>query len=189
MSRGRYAFRCFTWLILPLLISCNPIAVEPPEVATEPVFYQPPASPKITDAVAPVASVTPLLVASPTPVLTSPCNDNLRFLEDLTIPDGTVVEAGNLLDKRWLVENNGSCNWNASYRLALIAGAELGATSIQALYPARSGTQAVIRIVFSAPQEPGTYRSAWQAHDPQGTPFGDPIFIEFVIEAESTPSP
>ena len=36
-------------------------------------------------------------------------------------------------------------------------------------------------ILFIAPEEPGTYRSAWQARDPQGNLFGDPIFIEIVV--------
>jgi hypothetical protein len=36
--------------------------------------------------------------------------------------------------------------------------------------------------VFKAPSEPGSYRSAWQAYNPQGEPFGDPFFIDFVVE-------
>jgi hypothetical protein len=51
-----------------------------------------------------------------------------------------------------------------------------------ALFPARSGTQVEIRILFTAPQEPGVHRSAWQAYDPQGEIFGDPIFIEVVVQ-------
>jgi hypothetical protein len=105
----------------------------------------------------------------------------LAFLEDITIPDGTVVSPGEVLDKRWLVENNGSCNWNAGFGLQLIAGPEMGAHSEQALFPARSGSQAEIAIVFTAPVEPGSYRSAWQAQDAQGVLFGDPIFIEIVV--------
>ena len=80
------------------------------------------------------------------------------------------------LDKRWEVENSGTCNWDERYRLQLIAGPEMGAPPEQALYPARSGTQAVIRIVFTAPAEPGTYRSAWQAYNPAGRALWRPIF-------------
>ena len=189
MRWGRNVAQWLYWLIVLLLVSCNPVAGQPPGAATEPAVYEPPSYPDIVATIAPAASSTPFPIASPTPEANLPCVDNLLFLEDLTIPDGTVVEAGAFLDKRWLVENNGACNWKANYHLALIAGPELGATSIQALYPARSGAQAQIRIVFTAPEEPGTYRSAWQAHDPQGTPFGDPIFIEFVVEAEITPTP
>jgi len=53
----------------------------------------------------------------------------------------------------------------------------------QALYPARSGSQAIIQLSFIAPNEPGTVRSAWQAYSPEGQAFGDPIYIEILVEA------
>jgi hypothetical protein len=34
---------------------------------------------------------------------------------------------------------------------------------------------------LTAPVEPGTFRSAWQARDPAGELFVDPFFIEIVI--------
>ena len=118
---------------------------------------------------------------TPTPI----CMDNLLFLGDLTIPDGTVVEPGERLDKRWQVENNGTCNWDERYRVKLIAGPGMGVPVQQALYPARSGTEVVIRMVYFAPDEPGNYRSAWQAYDPNGLPFGDPFFIDIIVEDPS----
>ncbi|OIO88056.1 MAG: hypothetical protein AUK02_04270 [Anaerolineae bacterium CG2_30_58_95] len=137
----------------------------------------------------PPTPVSALLTASQPAVVYNPpaasapqCVDNLYYLQDLTIPDGSQVAPGSTLDKQWLVENNGTCNWDHAYRLRLIAGPDMGAPVEQALYPARSGTQAVIRIQFAAPSEAGTYRSAWQAYDPQGIPFGDPIFIEILVQ-------
>lgn len=137
--------------------------------------------------VAPTFAPTPLppgVTANPAtirPSPTQPCEDGLTFLTDLTIPDGSDVSAGATMDKRWEVQNSGSCNWTEGYSLRLIAGVDLGANPEQALYPARSGTHAVIRMAFQAPIEPGTYRSAWQAHSPKGEPFGDPIFIDFLV--------
>jgi hypothetical protein len=116
--------------------------------------------------------------STPTPA----CKPDLTFIRDLTLPDGTVVLPEQQLDKRWQVENNGSCNWDMRYRLKLVAGPNLGAVVDQALYPARSNSQALIRITFTAPEEIGVHRSAWQAHDPQGEPFGDPIFIEIAVQ-------
>lgn len=117
----------------------------------------------------------------PTP--TPPCQDGLTFLTDLTIPDGSEVTSGATMDKRWEVQNSGSCNWTEEYSLRLIAGVDLGTNPQQTLYPARSGMHAVIRMVFQAPLEPGSYRSAWQAYSPSGEPFGDPIFIDFVVSS------
>lgn len=110
------------------------------------------------------------------------CQDQLTFLSDITIPDGTVVSPESTLDKRWEVENSGSCNWDGSYRIRLIAGPDLGAQKEYALFPARNGTRAAIRIVFKAPLEPGPYRSAWQAFNPRGEPFGDPFFIDILVQ-------
>jgi hypothetical protein len=118
--------------------------------------------------------------SGPTP--TVQCKDSLTYLSDLTIPDGTIVSPESTLDKRWEVENSGNCNWGENYRVRLIAGTDLSVQQEQALYPARSSNRAVIRIVFKAPGEPGTYRSAWQAYNPQGEPFGDPFFIDIVVE-------
>ena len=114
---------------------------------------------------------------TPTPA----CTAGLTFLSDLTIPDGTIVAPGDPLDKRWQVENSGTCNWDSGYSLRLIAGLDLGAPVEQGLFPARSGARSMIRLLFTAPEEPGTYRSAWQAYDPDGEPFGDAFFIEIVV--------
>jgi len=119
---------------------------------------------------------------SPTPV----CSDGLLFEDDLTIPDGDLVSPGERLDKRWKVKNVGSCNWDAGYQIGLIAGPSMKAPAQQSLFPALSGTEVTIRMVFTAPEEVGIYRSAWQAYDIHQQPFGDPIFIEIEVVLEGT---
>ena len=110
------------------------------------------------------------------------CTSNLTFVEDLTIPDNMFATFGLALDKQWLVENSGTCNWNSAYRLRNIGGAALGAPQEIALYPARAGTQATLRILFTAPFTEGVYESAWQAIDANGNPFGDPIYIRIAVQ-------
>ena len=136
-----------------------------PAITSKPLIESPTATPQPA-----VEVVHP----SPTPA----CLDYLTYLEDLSIPDGAQVTPGQSLDKRWLVENTGTCNWNDGYSLQLVAGPSLGVAETQDLYPARSGSSATIRLIFTAPDEANTYRSAWQAVNPQGEAFGDPIFIE-----------
>jgi Ig-like domain from next to BRCA1 gene len=138
--------------------------------------------------VLPLASPTSLPTASPVsfqPPQSTPtilCIDNLLFIDDVTIPDNSIVTPGALLDKLWLVQNNGDCNWDARYRLRLISGDALGASPEQALYPARSGTQVNLRILFTAPQETGAYVSEWQAFDANGIPFGESFFIKVIVQ-------
>lgn len=125
----------------------------------------------------------PVSITRPTPELA--CTDVLLYVSDQTIPDGTVVEPNSTLDKRWEVQNAGTCNWDERYQLRLVGGPALGANPVQSLFPARSGTKAVIRMLMTAPSEPGTYQSAWQAYNPKNEPFGDTFFIQ--IKVGSTP--
>ncbi len=117
------------------------------------------------------------VIITPTPT----CIDGLAFLDDVTIPDYSIVAPGSTLDKQWLVQNSGSCNWDSRYRLRLVGGDALGASPEQALYPARAGMQAALRIIFTAPLEAGEYFSEWQAFDAQGIPFGDPIYVDVIV--------
>ena len=120
-------------------------------------------------------------LSPPQPSPSPDCQNSLQYLEDITIPDGTGVNPQEMLDKRWLVQNSGTCNWDHRFSIRLIAGPDMGAKSEMSLFPARSGNQAEIHIQFTAPREPGVYRSAWQAADPDGNLFGDPIFIEISV--------
>ena len=176
--------------LTPLVLASTPTARQSP-VEQRPVenrgddLYRAPTAAPQTPLAPPLPSDTPTTsppTETPHPTATQVCEDDLRFLEDLTIPDGTVALPGLPVDKRWLVENSGSCNWGEHYRLRLIEGPSLGAATEQAIYPARAGTQAVIRILFTAPLEPGRYRSAWQAHTPSGEPFGELFYLEIIVE-------
>jgi hypothetical protein len=128
-----------------------------------------------------IVQSTPLPTIFPT-LNAEECINNLTFIQDLTIPDNSFITFGSTIDKQWLVENSGTCNWNAEYRLKHIGGAVLGAPEEIALYPARAGTQATIQILFTAPFTGGVYESAWQAHGPDGAAFGDPIYVSVFVQ-------
>ena len=99
----------------------------------------------------------------------------------MTIPDGTTVTPAEPVDKQWLVTNAGTCDWDAGYRLKLISGDAMGAPTEQALYPARAGTQATLRIAFTAPETAGTYQNQWQAVAPDGTTFGESVYMQISV--------
>lgn len=126
-------------------------------------------------------SSTPFPTITPVAARPTPCNNDLRFVQDLTIPDGTAVKPGEPVDKQWLVTNTGTCNWDAGYRIKLVSGDAMGTPTEQALYPARAGTQATLRIVFTAPPDAGTYQSAWQAFAPDGTAFGEAVYMQIDV--------
>jgi hypothetical protein len=109
------------------------------------------------------------------------CNDNLLYIEDITFPDSTVISPGSSIDKQWLVQNNGTCNWDYRYSLHKISGDEVGIELEQALFPARAGSKAVIQVSFTAPLQEGTFSVVWQAFDPTGKPFGDSLSILLIV--------
>jgi hypothetical protein len=153
---------------------------------TTPTPFRPPTDPAPTQVLSTTTPVPAIYTAIPTSTVTAtataePCTDNLEFIEDVTVPDGTTVSFGSTIDKQWLVNNNGTCNWDSTYRLKWFGGDPLGGVQEQVLYPAHAGTQATLRIIFTAPTVDGTYESAWQAYGPDGTAFGDPIYMKIVV--------
>jgi hypothetical protein len=168
-------------LILVSLSACSPAPTPTPFRAPtmQPPLIEPTLVIQPTKAVIVILS-TPLPTIIPT---TNPrdCVNDLSFVNDVTVPDNSFVTYGSNIDKQWLVQNSGTCNWNSSYRLKHLGGANLGAPEEVMLYPARAGTQATIQIPFTAPFTDGVYESAWQAYDPSGSPFGQPIYIRVTV--------
>lgn len=169
-------------ICLWLAAACSPAATPTP--------FIPPTSPapliEPTLIIVPTPSTPPQVQVIPLPTIVptldqSNCVNNLTFLEDLTIPDNSFVPFGSLVDKQWLVTNSGTCNWTSEYRLRHTGGAVLGAYEEVALFPAKSGVQVTIQIMFTAPFEEGLYETAWQAFDPNGLAFGDPIYMRILV--------
>ena len=116
------------------------------------------------------------------------CENDARFLEDLTFPDGAIVTPGQTIDKRWSVQNLGSCDWGTGYRLIHLGQDDFEAPEAVALYPARAGTNAIWQVELRAPLEVGQYVSQWQAQAPDGSTFGDVVYILISVE-KPTPTP
>jgi hypothetical protein len=181
MLRIRLKPRPYLFAVLLTLIFTSTCTAQ----ATPKPFRPPtkPAPTQILSTITPIPAIyTAVAITTVTATATeSPCTNDLEFLQDVTIQDGTSISLGGTIDKQWLVNNNGTCDWDSTYRLKWIGGDPLGATQEQILYPARAGTQTTLRIVFTAPTVQGTYESAWQAYGPGGIAFGDQFFMKVVV--------
>jgi len=86
--------------------------------------YTPQPTPKKT--ATPMVSPTPFTVNTPTyqPLLPGAASsgDKLKFINDITIPDGTVFQSGDVNDKTWEIQNIGTTAWNKNYRFYYCAG-------------------------------------------------------------------
>ncbi len=172
-------------LILLFPSACSPAPTpapfRPPTAQApliEPTFIIHPTQARVVIQSTPLPTIIPI---TPT-VDPKNCSNNLKFVQDLTVPDDTVITVGTVFDKQWLVQNSGTCNWNSDYRFKHIGGGALGASEEMALYPARAGTQATLQIRFTAPFTGGVYESAWQAVDANGTAFGDPVYVRITVQ-------
>ncbi len=174
MIRPRAVRYSVCFMLLFLFSSCQSgTATTTPQAA----LFIPPTSNPVLEQISRPAQ-------TPLPTRQANCLNQLEFLDDLTIPDGTEFLPGEKITKHWLISNTGSCNWNSAYSLQLISGLALGAEKVQGLYPARKSTKAILEIIFSAPDNPGRYNSWWQAYDPDGNRFGDPFYIEISVVEE-----
>jgi hypothetical protein len=178
-SKSRRWFPIPLGLFVLILMGCGVQTDPTPTVAWTPL-------PVVSNAPLPTPTATPL---SSVPLVGSRnCQNNAIFLEDLTIPDQTIVEAGESLEKRWSVQNNGTCDWGPGYRLIHVSSDDFQATNEIALFPASAGSVAVWQVQLIAPFKPGDHISIWQARSPEGDLFGEQVYL-WVVVATPTPAP
>lgn len=172
-------------LLLFIILSASACAEQTAPTPFRPPTSSPPTQPLPTTTPIPTIFAATETATQPSVLATateSACTNILSFLDDITVEDGALFSPNASIDKQWLVRNDGTCNWNSTYKLKWVGGDPMGASAEQPLYPARAGAQAAIRIIFTAPAQPGAYESAWQAVDPNGNFFGDLIFIKIIVQ-------
>lgn len=134
---------------------------------------------------------TPIMISTPTPSVTVPpvseCADDAAFVADVTVPDGTVFQPGERIDKTWRLRNSGTCDWGPGYRLAFVSGSQMDAPAYQAVSSTPAQGTADVQVTMYAPNAPGQYRGSWRMVDTAGTPFGQTMTI--VIEVAGIPTP
>jgi Ig-like domain-containing protein len=191
LCSGRFFRSRILFAISLILLSLSAFACSPKSTPTP--FRPPTIEPPLIEPTLIIRPTKKVVVVQSTPVPTitafptadqQDCTNELRFVEDVTVPDNSFITYGASIDKQWLVENGGTCNWDSNYRLKHLGGADLGAPEELMLYPARAGTRATLRVMFSAPYTDGVYESAWQAVDPSGNVFGDTIYIRITVASQ-----
>lgn len=113
--------------------------------------------------------------------------DDARFVADVTIPDGTVVQPGQQLTKTWRVLNSGTSAWVPGYSLWFVADEQMGAPDSVPLPLALPGEEIEVTVTLRAPAAPGRYRSTWRPRNGDGQLFGHFVFAD--IEVVAAPDP
>ncbi|MEM8860494.1 MAG: NBR1-Ig-like domain-containing protein, partial [Chloroflexota bacterium] len=144
----------------------------------------------------PTAEPTPEEEATPTPTEITPtptqsavgpiptydpaCTNFLNYLEDVTIPDFTELEAGEEFTKTWRVENRGSCPITSEFELVTFGNAEVTFVRSESIKVIEAGGSGLLSVVLIAPEESGTYETNARLVAPDGTEFGS-LFTIFIV--------
>ncbi len=143
------------------------------------------AAPKITptSTMPPVAPITPTpTVPAPPPVTAAPpCTNDSKFLEDITVPDGTHFAPGTAFDKTWRIQNTGTCTWDTTYQFRLINDVALAGQNMNLSQTVVPNATVDITVKFVSPMTAGKYRSQWRIFAPDGSPFGQRPYVDIVV--------
>lgn len=154
----------FTATLLPTNTMQPPTITQVPPTSTNT-----PVPPTATPVPPTVTPIVPTMTPSATPL---PCNV-AQFVQDVTIPDGTVLTTNAPFTKTWRLRNVGTCTWTTSYDIVFTGGDPLSAPAVMDM-PANVAPGQVIDIsvAMTVPSKEGSYRSNWKLRDSGGVLFG-----------------
>jgi len=119
------------------------------------------------------------------------CIDSLKFVEDITIPDKTVVKAGKPFTKTWKIQNTGTCTWTEAYSVVFSDGDKMSAldrTGLPVGTSVKPNDTIEVSVYMIAPEQSGSYAGYWLFESPSGIRFGagsnrdKPIWVKVEVK-------
>jgi hypothetical protein len=147
-------------------------------------------SPTTDAAATPLPAFTQLPTAAPaaTQSLGDACNNSV-FEGDVTIPDGTVVQGGETLQKVWKLRNTGTCTWDEGFTLVFIGGSiqndNVSNFDFQSKDSVKGGEAIDIGIWFNAPCAQGNQEGHWRMRNDAGYYFGTILSLYITVEGKT----
>jgi len=112
-----------------------------------------------------------------------------RFVSHVTVEDGTKVKPGSTFQKVWRMRNCGSTAWPEGTELLFVSGDMIsGDTRVPLPRAIDSGSEIEISVQMTAPVAVGRYVSCWRLCAPGGIRFGQRVWADIVVVAETSPS-
>jgi hypothetical protein len=119
--------------------------------------------------------------------------DVLIFVDDITIPDGSIMEPGEVFTKTWRVQNGGENTWTTGYALLFHEGERMGGPYEVPLETEVLPNETVdLSVELTAPEEPGMYVGYWIMRNPNGVLMGtgpdkdQPFFVMIEVLGGAT---
>jgi len=144
-----------------------------------PPTVPPTSTPGLTTATLAIATTR---VVQTTPPPTDSC-DVAQFIDDVTIPDGTIMDPDESFTKTWRLKNIGSCTWTSSYAVVFSSGDSMNGPATQALAGNVNPGQTVdISIDLKAPAASGSYKGYWKLRNAAGVHFTQ-FYVDIKVQA------
>ncbi len=139
---------------------------------SEPGSSQQDATPTQTVAPATNTPQPPTATAQPPTAKPTPCYW-AQFVKDVTIPDGTEIDAGDPFTKTWRLKNIGACSWNTGFDLVFVSGNAMDSdAAVDFPENVQPGETVDVSVDFIAPEDEGEYKSNWKLRSDTGVVFG-----------------
>ena len=110
------------------------------------------------------------------------CADSI-FIQDITVPDGTVEKANTIFQKIWRMQNTGTCDWAGGFKFAFAYGTKLGTgnytITLASAVPA--GGSKDFGLKLTAPSVPNIYTGCWKMQTDQGYWFGQAACVTIKV--------
>jgi hypothetical protein len=155
--------------------------------------------PTPTNTATPLVTNTPFTINTPTYQALLPgsktSGDQLKFIQDITIPDGTIFKSGDVNDKTWEIQNIGTTTWNKNYRFYYCAGLPVDLVNkvLPKLYVNLDGdiapsAKTQISVSIIAPDIEGHYKIYFQLLNASGIKVPDDagngcsLWVDFTVK-------
>ncbi len=112
--------------------------------------------------------------------------DKARYVADVTIPDGTTMQAGATFMKTWRIRNDGTSTWGPGYEFGFYKDQPMSEVRVVPLPAAKPGDTVDVSVELTAPDTPGEYRSTWKPRNAEGEFFDFGMFAEIEVASPIT---
>jgi len=107
-----------------------------------------------------------------------------RFVSDVSIEDGTNINPCQPFVKIWKMRNEGTTAWAVGTKLIFVGGDSLTPTTSIVVPPIEPTAEVDIAVDMVAPSKPGRYVAYWRLACPDGSRFGQRVWIDIIVPSE-----
>ncbi|MDP1544979.1 MAG: NBR1-Ig-like domain-containing protein [Anaerolineales bacterium] len=158
-----------TLILITFLSACISVQVDDAATPTPAGFVTAALAPTKAGYVPPTQTPSPAVTLTPTLAVTIPpnCTNTAALVRDVTIQDGTVVNAGETFTKTWEFINTGTCPW-IGYVLKYAAGDQMSAPLSEPIPATLPKDRVEVSVQLTAPTANGSYTGYFTLNDPNG---------------------